>query len=307
MIDPDNFEGEELDVEPYEGEPDYDGPEFEEATEGTPDGLQDDEAGLLPQDVHGFLARVSSSTRTWKETLEWLRVHNTAREIGFDPDNMCLKVTRTARNIPAKFLTAKQAQDATPSAHRITRVRDLRRGMVAYYDDPRDSNRAGHVVTLIGRVRDFDPESLHDVLCVTNTVKMNELTVVRADYFEQFWGADFQFAATILNEVELDVPNHGSKIERFHDTEPIYDLSLLMKAAQNRPKAKRILDQIQSQVNLLPDSPRLLRVREFKEQVRYEKKLNLALLSAAVDAGRTGRVMRVRDEIRRLIRELPEA
>lgn len=145
--------------------------------------------------------------RDFKETLEWYRNHQTTRQIGFNPNGMCLKVCRVARGIDAKYPTAKANQDATPQRHRVHRVRDLRRGMVLSYDDPHDSNKAGHIVTMIGRVKGFNPDSLRDVLVETNSVKSGELVVVRGDYFPRFWRDPFVFGATWLNGVELDVPN----------------------------------------------------------------------------------------------------
>jgi hypothetical protein len=250
------------------------------------------------------MSKVVRAPNTWQETLAWYKTHRTKDLIGFDPDNMCLKVCRSARNIPAKFLTARDAMLATPSDHRVTRVRDLRRGMVVYYADPHDSNTADHVVTVIGRVKGFDPDMLHDVLVVTNTVVADELEVVRGDYFEDNWGDAFKFGATWLNGFELDVPTRATKIERFHDTAPEYNLRLLERA--DRPKARRILDQIETQVRRLPNSPKLVRVQEFKLQVKDDRILDLRILDEAVNAGRVGLVRQVRDEVRRLIAALPE-
>lgn len=306
MNDPDNFEGEELvDVEPFEGKPIYLQPV-------TLDGDQDDEApendgpegSFVPREIAGLMTRVTSGPNTWQETLAWYRSHHTKAEIGFDPDAMCLKICRTARNIPARFLTARAAMLSTPGEHRIHKVRDLRRGMVAYYADPRDSNDADHIVGVIGRVKGFNPDLLSDVLMVTNSVQVDRLTVVRGTYFEDHWGDDFKFGATWLNGFELDVPNHGTKVERFHDTAPEYNLRLLARA--DRPKAQRILDQIETQVRRLPNSPKLVRVQEFKLQVHDDRILDLRILDEAVAAGRVGLVKHVRDEIRRLIGALPE-
>lgn len=151
--------------------------------------------------------------RNFKETLAWYRENDTASEIGFNPNGMCLKVCRTARGIGPMYPDAKTAQDATPQSHRVSRIRDLRRGMVLYYDNPRDSNRFGHIVTMIGRVRGFNPDSLADVLVRTNSVVSGKLVVVRGDYFPRFWGDPFQFGATWLNGQVLDVPNPAKKQE----------------------------------------------------------------------------------------------
>lgn len=299
-----NLESEVVeDVEIYDGPPDSDGPVANE------NGDQDDEIDL--GGGLGLLARFAEQ-RNRDETLAWFATHKTASQIGFDPDNMCLKVSRTARNLGPKYLTAKAAQDATPLEHRVHEVRNLRKTMVLYYDDPHDSNRAGHVVTLIGRVPGFDPGSLRDLLVVTNTVKANELVVVRGDYFEEHWGDEFQFGATWLNGFELDwrpVPEFESKIEKFQDGGPVYHLNLLWRAGEDRPAARTAYDAIIRQVNSLPDHPNFVRVREFKNGVHSKAKvMDMELLNQAVEAlnNRDGKIKRVRDEIRRIIGSLPD-
>lgn len=312
MTEHEDFEGEILeDVEPYEGSPAYLQPVAWE------DGTQDDEgldeqpedSALIPREIVGFLSQVNNSPNTWRETLDWFKSHRTKEHIGFDPDGMCLKIQRTARQIPARYLTARESMMATPMEYRHTRVRDLRRGMVAYYADPFDNNPADHITGVVGRVRDFDPDDLNDVLMITNSVKQDELVIVRGSYFEQHWGDDFKFGATWLNGYELDIPTHKggpveTKVQRFHDTAPEYNLRLLQRA--DRPKAQRILDQIETQVRRLPNSPNLVRVHEFKLQVKDDRILDLRILDEAVKAGRVGLVKTVRDEIRRLIAALPD-
>lgn len=142
--------------------------------------------------------------KPFREVLQWYRTHQTAAQIGFDPDGMCLKICRTAAGKPATFPSAVLAQRGTPEKYRVHKVRDLRRGMVLYYDHPSDSNPFGHIVTMIGRVKGANPDSLHDVLVETNSVKANEVVVVRGDYFPQHWGDPFVFGATWLNGSEID-------------------------------------------------------------------------------------------------------
>lgn len=287
------------DVEIYE-----DAPQFDVSQTNEDDAQDEDDdaiAGL------GLMAKIVNAIRTWAGALSWYRSHTTAQQIGFNPDGMCLKVCRMARNIPAKYLTAKEAQDATPEDHRVHAIRDLRRGMVLYHDDPSDSNRAGHITTLAGRVRGFDPDSLHDLLTWTNSVVPGKLVLVRGDYFQEHWGDKFKFGATILNGVELDVPGRTSRIERFNNGGPVYDLALLRKAAKaGRPKPGEILRRIEAQIKRLPDNPKLVRVREFKDEWKADDKIDLSLLDAAVREGRTGIVKQVRDEVKRLINALPD-
>lgn len=286
-------------VEIYEGDPDYD------VSQTNEDGGQEDE-GDTPVGM-SFFAKASNAIRNWRGALDWYKTHQNTAQIGFNPDGMCLKVCRTARNIPAKYLTAKQAQDATPAEHRIKKVEDLRKGMVLYFDDPKDSNRSGHIATQIGRVKGFRPKSLDDVLVETNSVKAGEVVVVRASYFQKHWGDKFQFGATILNGIELDVPGRKSLVERFNNGGPVYDLNKLAKAAANgRPKPGEILRRIEDQIRRLPDNRNINNVREFKDEWRETRKIDLSLLDEAVKNGRVGLVKTVRDEIRRLIAALPE-
>jgi len=131
--------------------------------------------------------------------ISWYKGHETKSQLGFDPDGMCLRICRTARGIDPLYPTAVSAQEATPAKYRVTKVRDIRRGMVAYYDDPNDSNPYGHIVTVVGRVKGEDRDSLRSLLVRTNSVKSDQIVVVRGDYFPRYWGDRFQFAATWLN------------------------------------------------------------------------------------------------------------
>lgn len=136
--------------------------------------------------------------------IAWYRANEVwPGQIGFDPDGMCLKICRTARDIEAKYPSALSAQVATPVKYRVTDVADIEKGMVVYFDDPNDSNPFGHIVTVVGRVSGVARSSLSSLLVRTNSVQANRIVVVRGDYFQQHWGDEFQFAATWLNGVEL--------------------------------------------------------------------------------------------------------
>lgn len=290
-----------LDVDIYEGAPDFDGPLADE------NDAQEDESDFHVGHFKALFKASSPEPRHWEEALAWYRNHSTEAEIGFDVDRACLKICRTARNIPAKYLTARECMLATPEANRFYEVDELRRGMVVHYADPNDSNTADHIATVMGRVRGFDPDDLHDVLVKTNGVLTNQLVVVRGDYFVEHWGDPFKFGANWINGVEIDYPApRGSKVERFNAGGPVYDLNLLAKAGKNRPKPKAVLARIEEQVKMLPDNPKLVRVREFKDEWRAERTIDLSLLDAAVNSGNTGVVKRVRDQIRRLIETLPD-
>lgn len=150
-----------------------------------------------------------SGQRNTRETVQWYREHETTAELGFNPDGRCLQICRTARNLGAVYPSAVVAQNATPAAHRVPHVADVRRGMVAFYDDPHDSNPFGHVVTVVGRDRERDPDDLGSLLVRSNSVQSGKVVVVRGDYFPTHWGDAFTFAATWLNGVALDLPDGG--------------------------------------------------------------------------------------------------
>lgn len=175
----------------YEGDP-------EDVIVANHDDTQD---MVLNKDLLSF---VSSPQRDVAETLEWYKAH--ADSPPFDPDGMCLKVCRTARNIGAKYASAKEAQDATPTENRIYQIADIRKGMIAYFDTEGDSNPFGHIVTVAGRDKSEDPATLHSLIVWTNSVLSNKLVAVRGDYFTKHWGDKFQFAATWLNGQELIFP-----------------------------------------------------------------------------------------------------
>lgn len=140
-----------------------------------------------------------------QETVQWYRTHETRSQLGFGPNGMCLKICRTARDLPALYPSAVAAQVATPKQFREYDIADIRRGMVGYFDDPNDSNPFGHIVTWVGRIKGVDPSKLSSLLCRTNSVVSDEIVVVRGDYFPTHWGDQFQFAATWLNGQELEM------------------------------------------------------------------------------------------------------
>lgn len=176
----------------YTGDPD----ELARDVNGRQDDL--DEGALALRTLTGPIQRDTAGA------LEWYRLEQTSPP--FDPDGMCLKVCRTARNIAARFPSALSAQEATPLTRRVGKVADIRRGMVAYFDDPHDSNPFGHIVTVAGRAAGVDPSTLRSLIVWTNSVKANQLVAVRGDYFGTHWGDEFQFAATWLNGVNLLLP-----------------------------------------------------------------------------------------------------
>lgn len=252
-------------------------------------------------------------TNTWQEDLQWYRENQTTAQIGFNPDNMCLKVCRTSRDIPAMHGTAKQAQDATPKSHRVTRVRDLRKGMKLYFDETGDSNTAGHIVTHIGRVRGYDPDSLDDILVETNSVVPGQLVVVRASYFQQYWGDSFQFGTDYLNGVEFDYFGKKKPLERdtsarvvnFRDSRPEWDVKILDRAiSAGRGDLRKDVARIEKAVAALPKDKRNTRVTRFVERFNEDRVLETQLLNQAVNEGRSGQVRVQLNEIRAAIKSV---
>ena len=164
------------------------------------DGRQDDETGPL-----GLLAApMAPVQRGVAATLQWYEDHQTAKQIGFNPDGMCLKICRTARNIGAVYPSALAAQQATPEAHRIRNLADVKPGHVMFFDDPRDGNPYGHIVTVFSAPE--RPKRLSEIGVWTNSVVKGRLVKVAASYFPERWGDPWTFAADWLNGQELIMP-----------------------------------------------------------------------------------------------------
>jgi hypothetical protein len=261
--------------------------------------------------------------RTWQETLQWYDSHNTTSQIGFNPDHMCLAVCRTAREAPFGAASAKISQDNTPKEFRVYKVRDLRKGMVLYFDDPHDSNPFGHIVTMIGRVKGYNPDDLNDVLVETNSVVSGRVVVVRASYFKQHWGDSYQFGAFWLNGAELDYlgwkhdgkgkdverpkPDHAPRIDNFRDSRPNWDVKILDRAVENGGRADLPpkIKAIEAAVKGLPnDDDDKSRVSKFKDQFKKDRTLNMQLLNDAIAEGRTGDVKAGRDKINAAIKSV---
>jgi hypothetical protein len=186
--------------------------------------------------------------------------------------------------------------------------------MDLYFDDPHDSNPFGHIVTMIGRVKGYDPDSLDDVLVRTNSVVSGRVVVVRASYFKAHWGDAFQFGAFWLNGFELDYPgwkhdgkgkedipqpDHSPRVDNFRDSRPLWDVKILDRAADaGRNDIKPKIKVIEQAVKDLPDDVKDTRVKQFKDRFDKTRVLDMKLLNAAVDEGRSGRVKVQRDKIR---------
>lgn len=137
---------------------------------------------------------------------------------------LCLSLARQAPGLPAIYPSALAAQHATPASRRYPLAR-ARRGMVAYFDDPNDSNRFGHIVTVAGW--DGKGRTLGDLIVVSNDAKRTGgVDVVRGSFFPEHWGDAFVFATDWLNGYDL----------------PGYDADAVPKPAPGRETIGKNLD-----------------------------------------------------------------
>lgn len=181
--------------------------------------------------------------------------------IGFDPDGMCQKICRTARGIGSGYASALAQQQATPRDLRVYDVSRAVVGMVAFWDDPNDSNPYGHIATLVGRAEGGDRDSLGDCFFRTNSVVANQIVVVRGDYFERYWGDRFQFFGKTINGVILDLPDR--KPEK-PEPEPLPNLP---KGGVAR--LERMLDVYDEMIENHSDKPRFVKAfRRDKREIR---------------------------------------
>lgn len=131
-----------------------------------------------------------------EETFEWLR---RAKAQNKKYPSLCLKLAREARRIPSMYPSALTAAKATPMSERVQRQDNWRRGMVAFFDAPSDSNPYGHIATLSDRKGGV-------WYCYSN-VSGGLVRVVPITLFTESWGDPVQFAATWLNGYDLDLPD----------------------------------------------------------------------------------------------------
>jgi hypothetical protein len=199
-------------------------------------------------------------------TIGWYRANEAwPAAIGFDPDGMCMKICRTARNIGPGAASALVSQNMTPPEFRVHQINKIKRGMVGYFDDPNDSNPFGHIVTFVARIKDADPDSLSSLLVRTNSVVSNKLVVVRADFFGKHWGDSFQFAGTWINGVPLIFPE---------EQPPPAPRPLLTKRGTDR--LREILEMYDGLIEQHQDDERLVRAlrrdkREVAETLRLKE------------------------------------
>ena len=122
---------------------------------------------------------------------------------------LCLKLQRMARGLPAVYPSALAAMEATPVGERVTKLEDLRRGMVAYSDDPNDSNPFAHIYFIAGRSKSGD------ILTWTNdALRTGGVDVVPITFYLDRWGDSFKFGASWLNGYDFSDANGKPKNTR---------------------------------------------------------------------------------------------
>lgn len=120
---------------------------------------------------------------------------------------LCQSLARQAPGLPAVYPSALSAAMATPESRRVYDVADLRRGMVAFFDDPNDSNPHAHVATVAGWAT--GARTLDALATWTNDARRTGgVDLVRASFYPDQWGDKFLFGATWLNG--YDLPRYDS-------------------------------------------------------------------------------------------------
>lgn len=179
----------ELEVAPDLALYDLEGPVGENPyLSGEFDGVQDHELTLSARALVSLPKLAPNST---EEAAAFLRAANAGPAKWLA---LCLQLQRMARGLPAVYPSALAAALATPEEDRVYSVADLRRGMVAYSDDPNDGNPYGHVYFIVGR------NDAGNVLVWSNDARRpGGVDIVDLSFFERYWGDHFQFGATSLN------------------------------------------------------------------------------------------------------------
>lgn len=188
--------------------------------------------------------------RDTPDTIKYYQTHETTSALGFNPDGMCQKVCRFARNIGPGFASAIAQQIATPAEYRVHDIAKITRGMVVYFDDPNDSNPFGHIAGVVGRRKDGNRGDLSNLLLRTNSVVSGRVVVVDGSYFGRNWGDQYQFAGEWINGVPLDLPERQKRepqppkigriaVTRLEHMIAVYDE--MIANHENSPRVKKAL------------------------------------------------------------------
>lgn len=171
-----------------------------------------------------------------EEAAAYLRNQHTS---GIDWFRKCLILQRSARFIPAMYPTAVAAQEATPESERVYKIKDLRRGMVAFCDDPNDSNSAGHIFFIAGRHND-------EILTWSNDVKRTGgVDIVPLSFYTTHWGDKFQFGATFLNGYDFSDFNKPARpVKNFNTLGDRYEDAIDTLKGIRKDKEKRGADKM---------------------------------------------------------------
>lgn len=149
------------------------------------------------------------TTRTTDETAAWLKgQHDSGSSAWYEK---CLMLQHDARNIPALYPSAFAAMVATPESERVYKVSDLRRGMVAYSDNPNDSNPFGHIYFIAGWKGSSrsDPNEL--MTWTNDALRHGGVDLVPITWYLTHWGVPFKFGATWLNGYDFSEFNKPAK------------------------------------------------------------------------------------------------
>lgn len=181
--------------------------------------------------------------RDTKDTMAFLRKQRTTNSTSWK--GLCLALQRTARGLQPVYPSALSAQNATPSQHRYYDLKDVRRGMVAFFDDPSDSNPYGHITGVAGRAE--DGELLH---WTNDASGPGRVSLVRHSFFEKYWGDEFQFAADWLNGYELDMPERPVKPPKpsfggdsLREAIKIINMAIVFHKSRNHPTIVKALER----------------------------------------------------------------
>lgn len=150
------------------------------------------------EEIGGFKATATS--KTTEETMAFLKGQATSGSTAWQAK--CLQLQRTARGLPAVYPSALAAAEATPKDRRVTAQSAVVRGMVAFWDDPNDSNPYGHITAVAGR----DPKTGELLHWTNDAAGPGRVSLVRHSFFPQYWGDSFLFASDWLNGYDLDLP-----------------------------------------------------------------------------------------------------
>jgi len=194
--------------------------------------------------------------RNTTDTLAWLKKQHTSGSSSWRA--LCLSLARQARGLPGVYPSALAAQHATPREHRVYDLDKVKRGMVAYFDDPSDGNPYGHITTVIGR------NKAGELLHWTNDASgPGRVSVVRHSFFPNYWGDKFQFAATWLNGYELDLPDGKKKPEKKPEKRPNLDHAIedIKKAiaAAKKDDSRRLVKALERDLRELQQTKKRFR------------------------------------------------